>query len=201
MGLRRLRNLRLTCGAVVRAPATKLDLDDRRATHRTGLIAPSMNRWKPIAGEGLASPDGSPALFDPAVKRPTDRLVQPGDLVRLQTVRRSARMDAGAVQRLIDVDIAQTRHHSLVEQRLLDRDPAALQASGEVVASELGGAGSLGSKSECPERVLDGIGRHQTPPAELPDVAVVSDGLPEAQREVSRLVRKRSLRIGHRVAR
>src|SRR5215207_137839 len=184
MGLRRLRNLRLTCGAVVRAPATKLDLDDRRATHRTGLITPSMNRWEPIAGEGLASPDGSPALFDPAVKRPTDRLVQPGDLVRLQTVRRSARMDPGAVQRLVDVDIAQPRYHALIEQRLLDRDPATLQASAKVVARELVSAGSLGSKLECPQRGLDIISRHQTPPAELPDIAVVGDGFAEVQREM-----------------
>ena len=86
-------------------------------------------------------------------------------------------MDPRTVQRLVDVDVAQTRHHSLIEQRLLDRDAAALQASREVVASERVAAGSLGSESECPERGVDVIGRHQPPPAELPDVAVVSDGL------------------------
>ena len=105
------------------------------------------------------------------------------------------------MQRLVDVDVAQTRHDSLIEQRLLDRDPASLQASREVGASERFAARSLGSESERPECGVDVIGRHQPPPAELPHVAVVGDGLAEAQREMGRLVGIRSFGIGYGMTR
>ena len=110
-------------------------------------------------------------------------------------------MDSRAVQRLVDVDIAQTRDYALIEQRLLDRDAAAMQARREVVASEGVAAGSLGSESECPQRGVDSISWHQPPPAELPDVAVVGDCLGEAQGEMGRLVRIWSLGIGHGMTR
>src|SRR5215216_5981546 len=110
-------------------------------------------------------------------------------------------MDPRPVQRLVDVDIAQTRDDSLIEQRLLNRDPAALQTSREVVASELVAAGSLGSESEYPQRGVNGIGRHQPPPAELPDIAVVRDRLPEEEREMSCLVGIWPFGIGHGMTR
>jgi hypothetical protein len=160
-----------------------------------------MHRREPIAREGSAPPDCRATLLDTALERPTDRPVQPRDLLCVQAIRRFAGVDSRAVQRLVDVDVAQPRDHSLIEQRLLDRDAAALQASGEIIASKIVAAGSLGSESKRPERGVDGIGRHETPPAELPDVAVVGDRLAEAQGEMGRLVRKRTLGIGHGMTR
>src|SRR5690349_1194365 len=99
-------------------------------------------------------------------------------------------MYARVKERFVRVDIADPSYHRLVQNRLFDRDRAALQCTVKLRVGDRVIACSLRTESKC----VDGRGHmlreHQTIPAELPDIAEIRDGaVVESQIEMRRLVR------------
>jgi hypothetical protein len=65
-----------------------------------------------------------------------DGPVQSPQLVPIQISRRPQRIEAGAPQRLVDVDVPQPRNGALVEQSCLERGAAAREALSETRSGE-----------------------------------------------------------------
>src|ERR1700744_1994670 len=65
-----------------------------------------------------------------------DRGYQGHDLLALERTRQPFGRDVAAEQRLADIDVAQARHHPLVQQRRLDRRLLPVQRPGQMIGVE-----------------------------------------------------------------
>jgi hypothetical protein len=97
------------------------DATDARAADRTGLARALVD---PEVILKLTAPihpvDARPVVSQPATKRRADPPPKPADLLIAEPVAAPERVEAGPVQRLIGIDVAETGDKSLIEQEGLE---------------------------------------------------------------------------------
>jgi hypothetical protein len=116
----------LAVRAEVRGTARDGRADDRRAAHIAGQALPAEHA-RPAevtsAAAGLVdvAAEAGPAAIDGCAADALDGGVQAAGLGVAEAARRAGRVDAGAVQDLVGVDVADARDGGLVERDRLDR--------------------------------------------------------------------------------
>src|SRR5262249_55369935 len=116
--------LTLAAGAVKGGPGALDEAPDRRAAAARFALAP-VDREVVLVATALpvrvdvVAEGGSPTL-DGAEEHGTDRGVEPRGAHRADTVRAPPGRDAGHVERLAGVDVAEPGDAPLIEQELLD---------------------------------------------------------------------------------
>ena len=142
--------------APVGAPLTYHDAPDRRSALRARLrllavdTKPGSELARPTIGQQVGEVvERRSAPPQPCIERRPDRPPQPAQLVGGQRTARPLRGDAGAMQRLVCVDVAQPGDDVLVEEQRLDRCGAAGEQARQVGdPREVG----VGVAAETPQR-------------------------------------------------
>jgi len=112
---------------------------------------------------GFAIAEGGAAVIDGALENGADRGVEPPDFSGCQRVGATPRMEARVPQRLVDVDVAESRDHGLIEQQRLEQPLPAAKARAQRLERE-GRIERFGS--ERSERIGRAV-RHEPQASEL----------------------------------
>jgi hypothetical protein len=122
------RSQNLATDAQMAGSAADHDAPNLRRAYGTGLSAPTIHAMKPLECAGLSV--GIPVVAQRTAtmaqcpsKRLLDRAAQAVHLLPRQIARPRQGVDSRCKQRLVHVDVPQSRDHSLIEQRALDRAP------------------------------------------------------------------------------
>src|SRR5680860_71720 len=107
----------LAFGTVVGSAGGHPDFPDRGSTLKTWFVRPAVNRRKPVNGLGAVVDDLRAALGNSFSQHWTNRSKNGPHLVWGKAIGSPTRMHLCLEQHLINVDVAQSRDHSLVQQK------------------------------------------------------------------------------------
>jgi hypothetical protein len=97
-------------------------------------------------------------------------------LSRVKAIGRTTWVDPRVMKGLIDVDIAETRYHLLIEQDGFDGDAPPHESCGKRLAVEGDLIDALWTETKGVQGRTDAGAWHEPPPAKLAKIAVIGDG-------------------------
>src|SRR4051812_19959716 len=162
------------------------ELAHRRAADRARLALAAVDEELVLEGAldavGMAEVvDRRTARAEARLERRDDRVAQRGDLAALQRARAAQRMDAGAKERLVGVDVADARDAALVQQQRLDRRAPLARLQVEVLGREVR-AERLDAQAAVEELLQRGAAERELAGAEAARVTEAQDvGVVELQ--------------------